>query len=97
MVIRYAELRLRVVNDPVGQSIIVQPFLRLFFLHVLGARPECVAQPEHAYIKPRDWLADGVAASLISLGCMLIFWPPRGEKWKLVVGVLCMGIGSFGV
>ena len=92
---RYEELRLRVVNDPVGQSIIVHLFLQLFVLHILGARPEGVAQPEHAYIKPRDWLTDCVAASLISLGSMLILAAGRG-RWKLVAGVLCMGIGSFG-
>ena len=79
LAIRYEELRLRVVNDPVGQSIIVHLFLQLFVLHILGARPECVAQPKDAYIKPRDWLTDGVAASLTSLGCMLILAAARGE------------------
>ena len=78
LAIRYEELRLRVVNGPVGQSIIVHPFLRLFVLHLLGARPECEAQPKHVYIKPRDWLTDGVAASLTSLGCMLILAATMG-------------------
>ena len=79
LAIRYEELRLRVVNDPVGQSIIVRLFLKLFVLHILGARPECVAQPKHAFIKPRDWLTDGAAASLTSLGSMLILAAARGE------------------
>ena len=79
LAIRYEELRLRVVNDPVGQSIIVHLFLKLFVLHILGARPECVAQPKHVHIKPRDWLTDGVAASLTSLGSMLILAAARGE------------------
>ena len=79
LAIRYEQVRLRVVNDPVGQSIIVHFFLQLFVLHILGARPECVAQPEHAYIKPLDWLTDGVAASLASLGCMLILAAGRGN------------------
>ena len=35
LAIRYEELRLRVVNDPVGQSIIVELFLELFVLHIL--------------------------------------------------------------
>lgn len=79
LAIQYEELRLRVVNDPVGQSIIVHLFLHLFVLHILGARPECVAQPKNAHIKPRDWLTDGVAASLTSLGSMIIVASARGE------------------
>ena len=79
LAIRYEELRLRVVNDPVGQSIIVRLFLKLFVLHILGARPECVAQPKQAFIKPRDWLVDGAAASLTSLGSMLNLAAARGE------------------
>ena len=79
LAIQYEELRLRVVNDPVGQSIIVHLFLHLFVLHILGVRPECVAQPKNAHIKPRDWLTDGVAASLTSLGSMIIVASARGE------------------
>ena len=79
LLIGYENMRLRVVNDPVGQSIIVHLLLHLFVLHILGARPECVAQPKHAHIPPPDWLTDGVAASLTSLGCMLIVASARGE------------------
>lgn len=76
--IRYEELRLRVVDGPVGHSIIVHLFLTLSVLHILGARPECVAQPKHAFIKPRDGLTDGAAASLTSLGSMLMLAAARG-------------------
>lgn len=79
LAMRYEELRLRVVNDPAGQSSIVHLFLQLFVLHILGARPECVAQPKHACIKPRDWLTDGAAASLTSLGSMMILAAASGE------------------
>ena len=79
LAIQYEELRLRVVNDPVGQSIIVHLFLHLFVLHILGVRPECVAQPKNAHIKPRDWLTDGVAASLTSLGSIILVAAARGE------------------
>ena len=42
----YEDLRLRVVNDPVGQCVVVVLLLRLFFLHILGASPNYVAQAE---------------------------------------------------
>ena len=45
LLIGYEELRLRVAHDPVGQAIVVEFPLRLFVLHLLGARPDCVAQP----------------------------------------------------
>ena len=38
LAIQYEELRLRVVNDPVGQSIIVHLFLQLFVSHFNSAR-----------------------------------------------------------
>ena len=46
LLLTYEELCLRVVNDPVGQCVVVELlFLRLFVLHILGASPDCVAQP----------------------------------------------------
>ena len=77
--ISYEQLRLRVANDPVGQTIVVELLLRLFVLHILGARPECVAQPQGRHDPPREWLSDGVAASLTSLGCLVILMAARGE------------------
>ena len=41
----YEDLRLRVVNDPVCQCLVVELLLRLFVLHILGASPDAVAQP----------------------------------------------------
>ncbi len=41
----YEDLRLRVVNDPVGQCVVVKLLLRLFVLHILAASPDNVAEP----------------------------------------------------
>ena len=45
MFLHNAEMRLRLVHDPVGQAIIFELYIRLFYLFVLGVRPDCVAQP----------------------------------------------------
>ena len=79
MTIAYEQLRLRVVNDPVGQAIVVELLLRLFVLHLLGALPDCVAQPESETTDRNTWFTDGVAASLTSLGCMCVLQAARGE------------------
>ena len=75
----YEELRLRVVNDPVGQCVVVELLLRLFVLHILGASPDCVAQPEGITADQTLWTSDGVAASLTSLGCLVVLQAARGE------------------
>ena len=75
----YEDLRLRVVNDPVGQCVVVELLWRLFVLHILGASPDCVAQPEGVTVEHRVWTSDGVAASLTSLGCLAILQAARGE------------------
>ena len=41
----YAEMRLRLVHDPVGQAIMFELFIRLFYLFVLGVRADCVSHP----------------------------------------------------
>ena len=66
----YAELRLRLVHDPVGQAIIFELLIRLFYLFVLGVRPECVAQPRgpKGHQVPEEWCTDGVAASVVVFG-----------------------------
>lgn len=75
----YEELRIRVVNDPVGQCLIVELLLRLFVLHILGAQPDAVAQPLGVRAENVNWFSDGVAASLTSLGCLCILQAARGE------------------
>ena len=79
LMLSYEELRLRVVNDPVGQCVVVELLLRLFVLHILGAAPDAVAQPEGITVEHRVWTSDGVAASLTSLGCLVMLQAARGE------------------
>ena len=97
LLITYEELRLRVANGPVGQTIVLELLLRLFVLHCLGARPDCVAQPHGQHDKPRDWLSDGVAASLTSMGCLLILHAARGELEASGRGALHGNWELFGV
>ena len=92
----YEDLRLRVVNDPVGQCVVVELLLRLFVLHILGASPDCVAQPEGVSVEHRVWTSDGVAASLRPLDVWQYYRPPE-ENWKRRGGVPCMGTGNYGV
>eukprot|EP00435_Cladocopium_sp_Y103_P003865 s1119_g1.t1 len=79
LMLSYEELRLRVVNDPVGQCVVVELLLRLFVLRILGAAPDAVAQPEGITVEHRVWTSDGVAASLTSLGCLVMLQAARGE------------------
>jgi hypothetical protein len=75
----YEDLRLRVVNDPVGQCLVVELLLRLFVLHIWRASPDAVAQPMGIAAQHTNWFSDGVAASLTSLGCLCILAASRGE------------------
>ena len=60
------------MNDPVGQCVVVELLLHLFVLHILGACPDYVAQPEGVSVEHRVWTSDGVAASLTPLGCLMV-------------------------
>ena len=57
----YEDLRLRVVNGPASHCVVVELLLRLFLLHILGASPDYVAQPEGVTLEHRVWTSDGVA------------------------------------
>ena len=39
----YREMSERLAKDPVGQAIVFEIMITLFFRHVLGVRPECVS------------------------------------------------------
>ena len=74
---KYRDMMRRVAADPVGQTVVFELMMRLFFLHVLGIRPECLQK------SARDWVTDGVAAASCAPG---IFGPilafrskPRAE------------------
>ena len=69
----------RLASDPVGQTRVFDLVMRLFLIHVLGVRPDCVQSRRHASARVREWCTDGVAASSAAPG---IFGPVlafRGE------------------
>lgn len=77
---KYREMLQRLAGNPVGQTLVFELIMRLFFIHVLGVRPECLHNRRRAKIaKQREWCTDGVAASSSApgmLGPVLAF---RGE------------------
>ena len=77
---RYRDMMQRLAADPVGQTRVFELMMRLFFIHVMGVRPECLQNRRRAIkVPPREWCTDGVAASSSApgmLGPVLAF---RGE------------------
>jgi hypothetical protein len=77
---KYRDMMQRLARDPVGQTVVFELIMRLFFLHVLGVRPECLQNRRRAKPSaPREFCTDGVAASSTAPG---IFGPVlafRGE------------------
>ena len=54
--------------------------MKLFFIHVLGVRPECLENRRRARrAPPRDWCTDGVAASACAPGIFGPILAFRGE------------------
>jgi hypothetical protein len=45
---KYRDMMLRLARDPVGQTLMFELFMRLFFIHVLGVRPECLQNRRRA-------------------------------------------------
>ncbi len=61
---RYRDMMRRVAHDPVGQTRMFEIIMRLFFVHVLGVRPECLLNRRRASKQtPREWCTDGIAAA----------------------------------
>ena len=77
---KYRDMMQRLARDPVGQTVVFHLIMTLFFIHVLGVRPDCLRNRRRAAPgAPREWCTDGVAASSSAPG---IFGPPlafRGE------------------
>ena len=63
----------------VGPCVVLELLLRLFVLRILGVSPDNVAQPEGVTVEHRVWTSDGVAASLTSVGWLVISEAARGE------------------
>ena len=38
----YRAMMRRLARDPVGQTLVFEKIMRLFFIHILGVRPECL-------------------------------------------------------
>ena len=76
---KYRDMMRRLARDPVGQTRVFEVMMRLFFIHVLGVRPDCLQNRRRNARAPREWCTDGVAASASAPG---IFGPVhafRGE------------------
>ena len=70
----------RVAADPLGQTIVFELMMRLFFLHVLGVRPECLQNRRHVpRTYTREWVTDGVAAASVTPGIFGLVHAFRGE------------------
>ena len=71
----------RIAADPLGQTVVFELMMRLFFLHVLGVRPESLQNRRHARrSSTREWVTDGVAAASVSPG---IFGPVQAFRGEL--------------
>ena len=61
----------RLAADPVAQARAFEIMMVLFFIFVLGVRPECVSnQRGEPWKGPREWASDGCAASSFYLGIL---------------------------
>ena len=59
----YREMTERLAADPVGQAIVFELMMRLFFIRVLGIRPELIGWRRGNVGKPgKKWNGNGVAA-----------------------------------
>ena len=59
----YREMVQRVAADPVGQAMVFEFMIRLFFIHVLGIRADLVGWKRgEARRSAQNWVRDGVAA-----------------------------------
>merc|ERR1711994_457299 len=70
----------RLARDPVGQTLVFEKIMQLFFIHVLGVRPECLQNRRRTKVTPpREWCTDGVAASSSAPGMFGPILAFRGE------------------
>ena len=77
---KYRDMLRRVAADPLGQTVVFELMMRLFFLHVLGVRPECLQNRRHARrTSTREWVTDGVAAASVAPGIFGLVQAFRGE------------------
>ena len=77
---KYRDMLRRLARDPVGQTIVFELIMRMFFLHILGVRPECLQNRRRAArARVREWCTDGVAAASAACGIFGPILAFRGE------------------
>ena len=77
---KYRDMMQRLARDPVGQTLVFEKIMQLFFIHVLGVRPECLQNRRRTKVTPpREWCTDGVAASSTAPGILGPILAFRGE------------------
>ena len=70
---KHRDMMKRLARDPAGQTLVFDKTMKLFFIHVLGVRPELLEHRRRAGPSAdRNWCTDGVAASSLGPG---IFGP----------------------
>ena len=66
----YREMTERLAADPVGQAIVFELMMQIFFTQVLGVRPELIGWRRGNVTKPGEmWQGNGVAADFSEAGC----------------------------
>ena len=68
---RYRDMLQRLARDPVGHTLVLEFVMRLFFIHVLGLRPECMQNRGRPQAVPR---VNGAPMELRPS-------PPRPASW----------------
>ena len=72
--VSYREMTQRIARDPVGQAFVFELMIRLFFIIVLGLRPETVGwQRGETRRASQQWPSDGLAAAIT--GVPALFGP----------------------
>ena len=62
----YREMTERLAADPVGQAIVFELMMRLFFTHVLGIRPDLIGWRRGGVAKlSQMWASNGIAADIM--------------------------------
>ena len=78
---KYRDMMKRLARNPVGQTLVFDKMMKLFFIHVLGVRPDLMENRRR--VKPsadQKWCTDGVAASSFGPG---IFGPVRAFRGEI--------------
>ena len=77
---KYRDMLRRLARDPVGQTIVFELIMRMFFLHILGGWPECLQNRRRAAReRVREWWTAGVAAASAACGIFGPILAFRGE------------------